>query len=71
MFPTSSGFPAYPIGMRCIMLSQAAPSLTSFNLSVISVSINPGQMALQVIPFLAFSLAAVFVSPMTPAFAAA
>ena len=44
--------------------------ISSVNLSVISVEIKPGAMALTVILRDASSFAVVFVNPMTPAFAA-
>ena len=69
--PTSEGFPAYPMGILAIMLSHAAPPFTSLSLTVMSVSIKPGQITLQVIPLRAFSRAHVLERPTMPALEAA
>ena len=45
--------------------------MPSLSTSVISVAMYPGHTALHLIPRLAYSLATLLVSPMTPALAAA
>ena len=64
---TSSGVPRRRMGMLFFSASRAS----SFILSVIAVSINPGATALTVTPQRAASFAADFVSPMMPALLAA
>ena len=49
MLATSAGLPALPIGILLIMVSHTFSGTPR----VMSVSIKPGQMALQVTPFLA------------------
>ena len=59
----SSGLPARPIGIVCMIISYTSGRIAL----VISVSITPGAIALQVIPRPASSTARAFVAPMIPA----
>ena len=52
-------------------LDMTNPSCLSNKSSVISVAINPGAIALQVIPFAAYSFASDLVNPTIPALEAA
>src|SRR5712692_6820945 len=61
------GLAESPQGMRLLTASFAACGM----LAIMSVSTNPGQMALTVMPYLASSCATLLVKAMTPAFAAA